>query len=173
MDMERMIKTLELQEGRRANAYPDSKGIPTVGIGLNLRDVGYKGKKYKSVADFNKEYPNGLTDDQIDEALIAELEHHIDNAIDLAESKGVNWDELGSLRQEVIVNMVYNMGKAGVGGFPSMWRHLADGNYVGAALEMLHGSRGNLSKYTLDTKMRAVKLAMAMATDSDEAIFAL
>ena len=170
MNRQRLFKTLENQEGRRYEPYPDSRGIPTVGIGLNLRDVGYKGKKYASVEAFKADYPDGLTDAEIEAAFIEELERIIGNVIEFCEDKGVDYNELSDLRQEIIVNMIFNMGFGGIDKFSLMWQHLAAGNYIGAALEMLHSSRGKLSSYVRQVQMRAVRLAIAMATDDEAAL---
>ena len=52
MISERLIKTLHIQEDVRERAYLDSEGIPTVGCGRNLRDVGIAGKTYDTVEAF-------------------------------------------------------------------------------------------------------------------------
>ncbi len=170
MDKQRLFKTLENQEGRKPEPYLDSRKIPTVGIGLNLRDVGYKGKKYPSVEAFEADYPDGLTDAEMEAAFEEELEHIIGKVIEFCEDKGVDYNELSDLRQEIIVNMIFNMGFGGISEFSLMWQHLAAGNYIGAALEMLHSKRGNLSSYVRQVKMRAVRLAIAMATDDETAL---
>lgn len=36
----RLVKQLTLEEGRKPRLYLDTKGIPTAGVGRNMRDVG-------------------------------------------------------------------------------------------------------------------------------------
>jgi lysozyme len=59
-------------------------------------------------------------------------------------------------RQDVIVNMAYNLGLAGLGKFSRMWSALGDGNYDLAATEMLN------SKWARQVGNRAVELAEQM-----------
>ena len=115
-----------------------------------------------------RDYPDGLTRELSDALLTDDLTKAEAQA---QEEFAECWGDLSELRQEILTNMVFNMGIGTVRIFKSFKRHLIAGNYVAASLEMLHGSRGNLSEYTLQTKMRAVKLAVAMTTDSDEALF--
>jgi lysozyme len=55
---QRLVKQLSLEEGRKSRVYLDTKGIPTIGVGRNLRDV-------------------GLADDEIDLLLANDLTGHI------------------------------------------------------------------------------------------------
>jgi lysozyme len=59
-------------------------------------------------------------------------------------------------RQDVIVNMAYNLGLAGLGKVSRMWSALGDGNYDLAATEMLN------SKWARQVGNRAVELAEQM-----------
>ena len=49
----------------------------------------------------------------------------------------IAYDELSNDRQIIIESMVYQMGIAGVAGFHNMWKDIRDGDYRGAAEEML------------------------------------
>ena len=55
----RLTKQLTLEEGRKSKVYLDTKGIPTIGVGRNLRDV-------------------GLSNDEMDLMLANDIKQHSD-----------------------------------------------------------------------------------------------
>ena len=159
MKMKRLRATLKKDEGVHLQPYCDTMHIPTVGVGRNLRDVGYDGKKYQTTAEFTEDYPNGLTLDEVEAAFEEDIQKAISGASSLA---GDHWASLSEVRQEVLVNMVFNMGKGGVQGFKRMWKAIGDGRFDRAAFEMCD------SCWLRQVKMRAVRLACAMLTDNPE-----
>tara|TARA_R110000823_G_scaffold259415_1_gene380587 strand:- start:253 stop:795 length:543 start_codon:yes stop_codon:yes gene_type:complete len=59
----------------------------------------------------------------------------------------------------VLTEMVFQMGEAGVAGFPTMLKHLKAGNTTEAAAEMLRGSKaGTASDWSKQTPDRAFEL---------------
>lgn len=109
MIKERLKKRLELEEGRRATVYLDTKGIPTLGIGHNGRVP--------------------LSDRVIDliyEEDVVAAEHALDSAIPW-------WREHDDIRQEVMLDLCFNMGIATLLKFPNMLRQWKVKNYEAAS----------------------------------------
>ena len=159
MNIERLRATLKRDEGVYLQPYCDTMKIPTVGVGRNLRDVGYDGKKYKTTAEFTEDYPNGLTLEQVEAALEEDIQKAISGARSLA---GDHWNSLSMLRQEVLVNMTFNMGKGGVQGFKRMWKAIREQKYERAALEMCD------SCWFKQVHARALRLACVMLTNNEQ-----
>ena len=164
MDRERFWKTLVRDEGLKLMPYTDTVCVLTIGIGTNLESVGWKGKTYKSEDAFLLDYPDGITEEEAYEAAEAELDEILGQVEELCEANDVVWDDLSDLRQEVIVNLCYNLGLAGIKKFQKMWRYLAAGNYVQAGIEGLD------SRWATQVKRRAYRLMFALATDDERAL---
>jgi len=132
-------------EGYREKVYLDSTGTPTIGIGFNLhrKDAPSKiGQHYTLVLNGQK----ALTKKQI------EILFHNDVTIAICQAKQ-NIDHFNSLPQkiqEVIVNMIYNMGITKFNYFVKFKKAIYNKNYEKAALEMIdskwYNQVGNRSK---------------------------
>jgi lysozyme len=130
-DRERLTADLIRDEGREHRVYPDSKGIPTIGVGRNLRD-------------------KGLSDDEIRYL----LNNDIDECVaDLTEN--FPWfSTLNAVRQRAILNMRFNLGPTRFRKFTGTIGHLAVGNFTGAA----EGIRASLM--AKQTGRRAERIAV-------------
>lgn len=135
MNLERLYDQLENDEGRRKKAYRDTVGKLTIGVGRNLDD-------------------RGLRDDEIDLMLKNDVAESIGECRRLFRM----FDQLNSVRQEVLVNMMLNLGFSRLSGFKRMHAALSDGNFVEASRQMLD------SKWASDVGARADRLANAMRT---------
>lgn len=133
MDRERLRAELRRDEGVRRRVYNDSMGIPTIGVGRNLRDV-------------------GLTDEEVDVLLDNDIErvwsliiHHIP------------WvQKLSDARQRVIANMAFNLGVSGLLDFKKTLAAIEAGQYEQAADMMLD------SRWAGQVHGRATRLADMM-----------
>ena len=135
MDRERLKKRLTVSEDKRNKVYNDSLGIPTIGVGRNLRDV-------------------GLSDDEIAYLLdndIKRVEADLDRRLPW-------WRTLDEVRQSVIADMCFNMGINKLLGFVNTLRKVQSGDYLGASLGMLE------SLWAKQVKGRAQELARMMRT---------
>lgn len=110
MNRDRLIKQLTIDEGKRNKPYKDTVGKITIGIGRNLDDVG--------VSDIEARY---LLDNDIDR-VVRGLDLHLPW-----------WRKLDDVRQEVLVNMAFNMGLASLLGFQNTLAAVRDGRYDDAA----------------------------------------
>ena len=128
--MEKLVEQIKDHEGFDGYPYDDSKGIPTIGYGTKL-----------PITEAEAEL---LLKHRLDEKL-AGLQNN------------ETYQNLPDDAKEIIANMGYQMGVAGVLGFPAMWRALAAGDFEEAAMEMLD------SKWAReDSPARAEELADRM-----------
>ena len=136
--MDRLLKSVKEHEGYRNKVYLDSLGKRTVGVG------------HLCVEDFwedNKEYEEKF--------LLTILEHDLKSAIKSAEELCSDCPDLDDLAKELIVEMVFQLGKTGVSKFRNMWKALQHDppNYERASLEMLD------SRWASQTPNRAKKMS--------------
>jgi lysozyme len=64
--------------------------------------------------------------------------------------------DIDDLAKEIIVEMIFQLGKTGVSKFKNMWKALSELNYVGASFEMLD------SRWAKQTPNRANGMANLM-----------
>jgi lysozyme len=99
-------------EGYRTTVYADSRGIPTIGVGRNLRDVGLSA---------------------------SEVQFLLDNDIKKVQTalQPFAWYAgLDSVRQGAIQNMAFNLGVEGLLHFPHFIAYLARQDWQSAANEL-------------------------------------
>ena len=139
MDILKLKKELERDEGRRNKAYQDSKGIWTVGVGHNLQ--------YKPISDHAIDV---ILNDDVNDALN-----------DLF--KNFPWMRgLDEVRQRVFANMCFNMGVVTLSEFHNTLAAAKDGRYQDCAKAMLD------SDWAKQVGSRADRLARMMETGQEE-----
>ena len=141
MNLERLLESVKKHEGYRNKVYLDTLGKRTVGVG------------HLCVEDFwedDKEYEESF----LMEILEKDLSGAIIGANDLmAEHDCTDIDEKA---YEILIEMVFQLGKTGVSKFRNMWKALSEKNYIGASYEMLD------SKWAKQTPNRAKDMADQM-----------
>jgi lysozyme len=125
---------IEFNEGYRRHVYDDTEGIPTIGIGFNLE------------AGFSRE----------ESRLI--LEYRINKIV-----RQLRWglpvfNALDNVRQLVLIDMAYNLGVSGLGGFKKMLAALDRKEWDTAAEELLD------SRYASQVGPRATRNADMLRT---------
>jgi lysozyme len=129
-----ITEQLIADEGLRLRPYRCPAGKLTIGVGRNLEDTGITKA----------------------EALLM-LENDIRSCGDRL--KGLPWFScLNLVRQEVLINMAFNLGIGGLMGFPRMMAALERGQYALAAQEMIE------SKWATQVPQRARRLAEEMVS---------
>ena len=136
MDMNRLMKSVKAHEGYRNKVYLDSLGKRTVGVGhLCVEDFWEDDKEYE------------------EKFLLTILEHDLKSAIKSAEELCSDCPDLDDLAREIIVEMVFQLGKTGVSKFRNMWKALKVPDYPTAAREMLD------SRWAKQTPNRAKEMS--------------
>ena len=141
MNMDRLLESVKKHEGYRNKVYLDTLGKRTVGVG------------HLCVEDFwedDKEYEEKF----LMEILQKDLQQAIRGARSLMEEHDCT--DIDEIAQEIIVEMVFQLGKNGVSKFKNMWKALAEKNYIGASYEMLD------SRWSKQTPNRAKAMAKTM-----------
>jgi len=142
MNYTRLDSRICLDEGFRAEPYLDTVGVATIGYGT----IRYPGA-----------IPVTLNDSQITEPVARELMRGelFLSCMD-AQSLFTRFDDMNHVRQEVLVNMAYNLGKTRLGGFERMISAGETLNYYQMAQEMKN------SKWYKQVGQRSVRLYYAM-----------
>ena len=114
MDLPQLKTSLKAHEGFRGQAYADTKGKQTIGFGRNLTD-------------------NPLTEEEA--WYLSQL--WINDAIVHAPLLVHAWDKLGDARQNVLIELIYNIGIVSALKFQKMRVALDAGHWFEAADELL------------------------------------
>jgi lysozyme len=133
MNLQELKAQLVRHEGMVLKVYRDSLGIPTIGVGRNLQDV-------------------GVTEA---EALML-LDHDILGVLDDLDRECPWWRQMSETRQLVLADMCFNLGIVRLKGFRNALQAAQDGRYEDAAREMLD------SRWAKQVGPRAVNLAQMM-----------
>jgi lysozyme len=132
-------------EGFRAMPYLDTVGVPTIGYGTT---------SILGVA-VSLRHP-AITDDVARQILRQDLYTACMDAQALLK----RFDDLNHVRQEVLVNMAFNLGKTRLGKFTGLIKALDSLDYSDAAQHMID------SRWYRQVKTRAERLVAAMRTGS-------
>ena len=143
MNMDRLLASVKKHEGYRNKVYLDTLGKRTVGVGhLCVEDFWEDDKEYE------------------EKFLMTILEHDLQSAIkgaqDLMSENGCT--DIDEIAEELIIEMVFQLGKTGVSKFRNMWKHLSALEYSAAASEMLD------SRWAKQTPNRAQAMSAQMAS---------
>lgn len=129
-----MLKELLMKhEGVKLRMYYDSEGVPTIGVGRNLEDVGLTHDEAMYL--FNNDLKRVMN----------ECLHEFPWFADLSEA-----------RQCVVASMVFNLGLAGFKKFKKMIAAIEKEDWTEAAYQMID------SHWAAQVKSRAVDLAVMM-----------
>ena len=141
MNMERLLKSVKEHEGYRNKVYLDTLGKRTVGVGhLCVEDFWEDDKEYE--------------EDFLMDILKKDLQEAIRGAKQLMEDHGCA--DINEQAEEILIEMVFQLGMTGVSKFKNMWKCLSELNYVGASYEMLD------SRWAKQTPNRAKAMAKTM-----------
>lgn len=114
MDRPRLMKQLNVDEGREKKMYKDTVGKWTVGVGRNISD-------------------RAFSDDEIDLML--------SNDIKIVEAELDRntpwWRQMSDARQNVLANMCFNMGWPVLSQFKNTLKAMQEGRYADAAKGMM------------------------------------
>lgn len=134
MNYPALRKSLELHEGRRGTMYTCTAGIPTIGVGHSLQ--------------------RPISDAAIDQI----LSDDINTCIAELDRVFPGWRNHDDARQNVLLEMMFNLGAPRLRDFKRMWAALQIKDYDAAAKEMLN------SGWAVQVGKRAVTLSQIMRT---------
>lgn len=135
MNKTKLAEQLKRHEGLRLKPYTDTVGKLTLGIGRNLEDKGI-----------------------IETEALSMLSNDVDEFFSKL-SKRLDWFcDLDDARQNVLVNMAFNLGVGGLLTFKNTLSLIENGDHSSASEEMLN------SKWAKQVGRRAVELSEQMRT---------
>lgn len=122
-------------EGARKKVYKDSKGIPTIGIGFNLKQPSAKHILQELGIDYKKTLQGKyiLTDAQIESLFKITFEKAHNDARRIVP----NFDSHPSEVKAILVDMCFNLGDEGFSKFENFIKALSTKDYYKAAYEMV------------------------------------
>lgn len=133
------LNRIKTHEGFRSKPYLCSKGKLTIGFGRNLESKGLSQKEAETL-----------------------LLNDVDEAVNALEKEFDFFKSLNQTRQEVLTEMCFNLGLAGLKKFQKMIQALDEKNYVLASQEMMK------SAWATQVKKRAQTLSQLMKTGTSE-----
>ena len=132
--MQKLVENLKRHEGLRLKPYLCSEGKITIGFGRNLEDM-------------------GISEKEAEMLLMSDIERCYE------ELDVFSWfHDLDQVRQEAMVNMLFNLGLPTFLEFKRTLKFMAEGAYSQAAAEMLD------SKWANQVGDRAKELAYMVET---------
>lgn len=133
MNLDKLKASLRKHEGVRHQPYRCTAGALTIGVGRNLD-------------------AKGLSSDEIE--ILLDRDIH-DCIFDLGRERH-GWRAHSSARQNVLIELAFNLGMPRLNLFVKMWQALEDRDYIKASEEMLS------SHWAAQVGQRAVTLAQMM-----------
>lgn len=112
--IEHLLSDLERDEGLRLTMYDDSRRVPTLGYGHNLR------------VEITKAAAQQILSDDVDR-VIDQLDQHLPW-----------WKKLNAPRQAALANMAFNLGISGLLRFTHMLNALQSGDWITARDQALN-----------------------------------
>ena len=143
MNIDKLRKELERDEGVRYEVYLDHLGYPTFGIGhLITEDDPEKGKRVGTK----------VSEERVVEAFESDIRMVLDDCHNLYD----NFSGIPEECQLILANMMFNMGRTRLGKFKNMNAAVEEGDYSRAANEMVN------SRWYNQVRNRASRLVERM-----------
>ena len=124
MNLDTLRKQLEIDEGIKHDIYLDHLGLPTFGIGHLITD---------NDPESGQEVGTAVSDERVRQAFEADVVSVIEDCNKLYN----DFDELPEEVQQIIANMMFNMGRTRLSKFRGMKRGVDNKDWNAAADEMV------------------------------------
>lgn len=134
MNIERTKRLMKGHEALRLRVYQDSVGVATIGYGRNLSGRGVSVLEAEQM--FDRDFEEAVSD--------------------AAAVVGETWVGLDEVRRAVLVDLAFNLGRARLARFERTLDAVRQGEYGGAATELLDSNWAN------QVRSRATKLSEMM-----------
>ena len=125
MNREAVFEQLKIDEGVVYEIYEDHLGYATFGVGHLVLE---------SDPEHGQEIGTPVTEERVRECFERDLNIAIDECVTLY---GDDWEGFPGEVQEVLVNMLFNLGRPRLSKFKNFNAKLIEGDYAGAAPEGL------------------------------------
>jgi lysozyme len=124
MDLDKLRKQLEIDEGVKYEIYKDHLGYPTFGVGHLILETD---------PEYGSEYGTAVSESRVVEAFEQDCENVLRDCHILYE----DFDDLPEEAQQIIANMMFNMGRPRLSKFKGMKRGVDAKDWNTAADEMV------------------------------------
>ena len=124
MNREAVFKTLKVDEGVVYEIYKDHLGYPTFGVGHLVLE---------SDPEYGQEVGTPVSEERVIEVFAHDLGIAISECVALYGE--TQWEEFPDEVQQILVNMMFNMGRTRLSKFKKMNEWLQKGNWKAAAVE--------------------------------------
>jgi len=169
MDLEQLLYDTQKDEGTVLFPYKDEKGFWTIGTGRCFEKKWFSDQEIKTFYSNRNLQPGEKTVREILDGGISRAEaamlkaNDIRDVIEQCKKKIDFFEELNDVRQNVLLNMCFNMGigRKGLLGFPRFLKYLKEKDFTRASIEMLDSQ---WFRKTETTYKRAKRLAIEIAT---------
>lgn len=140
MNREAVYEQLKIDEGVVYEVYLDHLGYPTFGVGHLI---------IEGDAEHGSAVGTTITEERVKEC----FEKDLDIAVSECEALfGDNWNDYPGELQEVLVNMMFNMGRGRLGGFKKFIAAINESDWNKASIEMMD------SRWATQVGNRAIRL---------------
>ena len=156
MNKERLRETLKRDEGFELKRH-EVQGIDHIGYGINLEE---------ELPDELLQYLDVEDESEIQEITQEQADYLLDYYVGIAEGDcitifGDQWEQLSDLRQEVLINLAFNLGLPRLKAFRKMITAIREEDWAEVAAQMLD------SKAAKQTGERYSRLANAFSSDKE------
>lgn len=146
MNREAVYEQLKIDEGVVYEVYLDHLGYPTFGVGHLI---------IEGDAEHGSAVGTTITEERVKEC----FEKDLDIAVSECEALfGDNWNNYPGELQEVLVNMMFNMGRGRLGGFKKFIAAINESDWNKASIEMMD------SRWATQVGNRAIRLRDRVAS---------
>mgnify|MGYP000209205066 CR=1 FL=1 len=139
LDREAVFEQMKIDEGVVYEVYHDHLGLPTFGVGHLVLE---------SDTEFGQPVGTPIDEDRVNDC----FEKDLDTAISECSVLYEDFDNMPGEVQEVLVNMMFNMGRPRLSGFKNFKKALDEGDWAKA------GTEGRDSKWYRQVTNRAERL---------------
>ena len=143
MNRDAVFEQLKIDEGVEYKVYKDHLGYPTFGVGHLILE---------SDPEYGSEDGTPISEERVKEC----FEKDLDIAISECKVLYENWDNFPGEVQEILVNMMFNMGRPRLSQFKNFKAALDEGDWVRAGVE------GRDSRWYKQVGNRAERLMVRM-----------
>jgi len=124
MNRENVFETLKIDEGVKYEIYLDHLGYPTFGVGHLVKD---------SDPEYGQDVGTEISEERVWECFETDLDTAISECEALYEER--TYGDFPDEVKEILVNMMFNMGRTRLSKFKNMTAALLDGDWERAAVE--------------------------------------